>query len=614
MEDYFNTDIIKKKLFVMALFISTISFSQSLKEADSIESIINNYGKPDENYVRLRNTFVAKKLFSTPTDSTWLSYNFETLDVARELDYNEGKVLAYGNIAIVYQYLLSDPYQAIDNNLKSMEIINNNGQLDVYAIPTLHNIGLLYYEQKEYDKALVYFLDALERIALLNNREDVKTNITSKYHSSVLVNLGNSYNELNKLDSAIYFYKNGIVESEKINNYMAVANAKNGLGLALAKSGKISESKQFIEESINMVDKYNLEFIRMPVYINATEVALASHEYEKAEGFASKILALNKSLKNLSIEVSIRETLAKVYYRKKDYKSAFEALSKHIELKDSLTSNDRKLEISRKEIQFQADKKQLLAQEEIKRQKLIKNTSLFGGGLVVLALIVGSLLYKRKRETEFNLKVSDTELKALRAQMNPHFIFNALNSIGNYITNKDGTTAKNYLNKFSGLMRETLENSNKETITLKEDFEMLKTYLDIERKRFSEGFDFKLKIDSELDPENILVPPMMLQPFVENSIWHGISGLNYKGVLEIEVKKEGDKLLYAIDDNGIGRKKSNKNNNGYKKQSLGIKITKDRIEILNKKKKNDGSLKIIDKEIGTRVELRLPIEKEFSDD
>jgi LytS/YehU family sensor histidine kinase len=198
--------------------------------------------------------------------------------------------------------------------------------------------------------------------------------------------------------------------------------------------------------------------------------------------------------------------------------------------------------------------------------------------------------------------------------MNPHFIFNALNSIGSYITNKDGTTAKNYLNKFSGLMRETLENSHKETITLKEDFEILKTYLDIERKRFSEGFDFKLKIDSELDPENILVPPMMLQPFVENSIWHGISGLNYKGVLEIEVKKEDDKLLYAIDDNGIGRKKSNKNNKGYKKQSLGIKITKDRIEILNKKKKIDGSLKIIDKEVGTRVELRLPIEKEFSDD
>ena len=379
MKDCFTSQNIKIKLFVMLFFLSIICFSQSLKEADSIEVLINNYGKPDKNYIRLRNTFVAKKLFSTPTDSTWLSYNFETLEVAKKLDYKEGEILAYGNIAIVYQYLLSDPYQAIDYNLKSMEIINYNNQLDVYAIPVLHNIGLLYYEQKEYKKALVYFRDALRRIELLNKRKDVNINIASKYHSSVLVNLGNSYNELNKLDSAIYFYKNGIVESEKINNYMAVANAKNGLGLALAKSGRISESKQYIEESINMVDKYKLEFIRMPVYINAAEVALTSHEYEKAEGFASKILALNKSLKNLSIETSIRETLAKVYFRKKDYKNAFEALSKHIELKDSLTSNDRKLEISRKEIQFEADKKQLLAQEEIKRQKLIKNTSLLGG-------------------------------------------------------------------------------------------------------------------------------------------------------------------------------------------------------------------------------------------
>ena len=230
------------------------------------------------------------------------------------------------------------------------------------------------------------------------------------------------------------------------------------------------------------------------------------------------------------------------------------------------------------------------------------------------------MLYRRKqdavaksKEAEFKTKVADTELKVLRAQMNPHFIFNSLNSIGSYIVNNDTSAANNYLIKFSKLMRQTLENSEKEEISLKEDLELLNTYLEIEKKRFLSEFNHKIMIDDTLDVENVLVPPMILQPFVENSIWHGISKSDKKGSIEIKVEQHESKIIYSVEDNGVGRLKSNEKKMLHKK-SLGIKITKNRIDIINKRKGINASLKIIDKNQGTKVEIYLPLTKVFNDD
>ena len=609
---YFNLKNVIGELFLVVLFLPLVGFSQTLEEADSLEKIINNYEKIDENYVRLRNSFVVKKLFLTPSDSTWLSYNLKTLAIAEELDYKEGLVLAYGNIALIYQYLLLEPYTAIDYNLKSLKIIEQHKGLSIYAVPTLHNIGLLYYEQQEYDKALVYLKDTLEKIKK-SPKENLNTEVVSKYYSSLLVNLGNIYAEFNKLDSSAYYFRNGILESERVNNYLFGANAKSGLGIVLAKLGKIKEAKRYIEESLNMVDKYNLEFIRVPTYINASEVYLADKKLEKAEDYAFKVLTLNKSFKNLTTESSTWETLSKIYISKKDYKNAFHALEKHITFKDSLTSSDRRLEISRKEIQFEADKKQLLAEEEIKRQKLIKNSSLLAGGSIIAILVFGAFLYKRKREAEFNLQTTSAELKALRAQLNPHFVFNALNSIGNYMTDKSKDEAKQYLDQFSGLMRQTLENSEKTTVLLEEDIELLKAYIDIEKKRFSDSFDYEINIDNTLDKDNIKVPSMIIQPFVENSILHGFSEIEQGGIIKIEIKEYKGMLLYIVDDNGKGRQQKLEDSS-KEKHAFGTKITKNRIDILNEKKQANINLRIIDKEKGTRVEVYIPLEKKFKDD
>jgi LytS/YehU family sensor histidine kinase len=207
--------------------------------------------------------------------------------------------------------------------------------------------------------------------------------------------------------------------------------------------------------------------------------------------------------------------------------------------------------------------------------------------------------------------VSDTELKALRLQMNPHFIFNSLNSIGDYMHKNETSTAQDYLTRFAALMRMTLENSEFPEIALSEDLKFIELYLQVESKRLPGRFSYAIEVDESIDIENTLVPPLILQPLIENSIWHGFKSKDRTGHILIEIKKEDEMIVCSVDDNGLGRNMNgivNKN-----KRSLGIRNTKDRISIINTKKRSDGALKIIDKanDGGTRVEVRLPLQTAF---
>ncbi|MEO9893289.1 histidine kinase, partial [Aurantibacter sp.] len=296
---------------------------------------------------------------------------------------------------------------------------------------------------------------------------------------------------------------------------------------------------------------------------------------------------------------------------------ALNAYKKHIKLRDSVLNEEKKSELTRKEMQFQMERQQAVANEEIKRQQLVKNIYLIGAILLVLLSILGYYIYKRRRDelekkksAEFNAKVSETELKALRSQMNPHFIFNSLNSISEFISKNDIQQADDYLVKFSKLTRAILENSEKKSITLNEDLELMELYMQIEAIRLENKLHHKITIDQDIEPNNTLVPPLILQPFIENSIWHGIAPKNGDGHIAIKIEKEGDMLKYVVDDNGVGQLKKNmgeKKSNG----SFGIKITKSRIDILSHIKNKKGSINLMDKPEGVRVEITLPLELQF---
>jgi ligand-binding sensor domain-containing protein len=248
---------------------------------------------------------------------------------------------------------------------------------------------------------------------------------------------------------------------------------------------------------------------------------------------------------------------------------------------------------------------------------------------LLLILIIGALLWgaiilriksiKRKHEVDKKMlfiekQVFELEQKALRLQMNPHFIFNSLNAIQNFVLINDTDKAVNYLAKFSHLMRMILANSTASFITLKDELKALTYYMDLEKLRFDNKFDYLITRDPSIDEEFVEIPPLLFQPYVENAIIHGFVNSPDPGLLDISLKRMSPgTLLCVIQDNGIGREKAIeiREKSGIKRQPKGMSITQERIEIFNKQSRQNFSVKIIDlkdehgEPAGTRVEFTI---------
>ncbi|MBW6460647.1 MAG: histidine kinase, partial [Bacteroidales bacterium] len=244
--------------------------------------------------------------------------------------------------------------------------------------------------------------------------------------------------------------------------------------------------------------------------------------------------------------------------------------------------------------------------------------------ILAIALLWSIIFYrikaiKRKHEVEKKMlgiekQVFELEQKALQLQMNPHFIFNSLNAIQNFVLSNNTDKAVNYLAKFSHLMRMILANSTASLITLKDELQALTYYMDLEKLRFDDKFDYEIQIDVSIDPGFILIPPMLLQPYIENAIIHGFVNSPNRGRLEIFLKTNTRGSLHCtILDNGIGREKAIeiRVQSGIKRQPRGMIITQERIEILNKQNRTGYAVKVTDlkdedgKASGTRVDLTI---------
>jgi ligand-binding sensor domain-containing protein len=242
------------------------------------------------------------------------------------------------------------------------------------------------------------------------------------------------------------------------------------------------------------------------------------------------------------------------------------------------------------------------------------------------AMIIGTNRYlisrTRKDEqlkSDFNKKVSEIEMQALRAQMNPHFLFNSLNSIKYYALSKDKDATADYLTKFSLLVRTILNNSKSHTISVKEEIDALRLYIEIEHLRLEGKFEYQIDVDSSIRVEQAQMPPMILQPFVENAIWHGLMHKPSGGKLLVQVRDMGTQIQCIIEDNGIGRARAREimNNGSGHKKSMGMRITGDRIALINRIYGIDTQVHIIDLvnaggvAEGTRVVINIPLINEF---
>jgi hypothetical protein len=349
-----------------------------------------------------------------------------------------------------------------------------------------------------------------------------------------------------------------------------------------------------------------------------------------------KGLLLAKEIGAKQLLLDAYKGLAEANEKMSDYKNAYKYHQLYSKFKDSIFNEKSSKQIAEMQTKYETEKKEqqisLLQkqkqiqslesskqQEQAAKEKIIRNSGIAGFFLV---MILGWIIYKRQRLREKAMQAqqyAELEMKALRSQMNPHFIFNLLASIQQFIYSQKPDAANAYLSRFSRLIRMIFDHSQEKNISLADDIETLKLYMELEALRLDNKFDYHLQIEPGIDAEEIKIPPLIIQPIVENAIWHGISPLEGKGVIDILIKVNNDgknnMLECIVKDNGIGRgqSKKTKRQDIPEHESKGVSITKERLEILNSMYGNKNSIEIIDlfsennEPCGTEVHIFIPI-------
>lgn len=309
-------------------------------------------------------------------------------------------------------------------------------------------------------------------------------------------------------------------------------------------------------------------------------------------------------------------------------------MEKYIDFLDSNTTNQAATKIAElsesyrydqreKLIQMQADSIERQKQEKTIASKNMENAELKNEfqryviiGFFIMILLGGIIIFYRFNQIDIKRKQKEAEMSQtlLRAQMNPHFVFNAMSVIQSYIYDNDTEKSSRFLVNFSRLMRLILENSPKEFIPIETEVEILEKYLAMQKLRFENRFDYLIKVEDVLYTEHASLPPMITQPFIENAIEHGQLHTIEKSYIHVVFKKHGQMLNIEIEDNGIGRKGSEMNKKSKAHKSMAMSITKERIENINQKYKKEGFFSIEDldkiKQSGTKILISLPYQLE----
>ena len=274
-----------------------------------------------------------------------------------------------------------------------------------------------------------------------------------------------------------------------------------------------------------------------------------------------------------------------------------------------LVSKDKSL-VDNKILEDTEQKISQLLQEKKLKDELIRKKNIFNYSLIgVLVLLTGLIIFIFRTLKKVQIKNKKIALQSLRREMNPHFIFNSLNSVNHFIATNNELEANQYLTKFSKLMRGVMENSSEDFIPFQQELDLLLNYLALEKTRFADKFDYEIEVDESLNTQNLKVPGMLIQPFLENAVWHGLRYRTDKGFLSLKFTKNNDLLKITIKDNGIGIEESKKQKTEHQKtrEGRGMKNTLERIRLLNDLYKKNIVCTVKDSENGVFVEVSMII-------
>ena len=355
------------------------------------------------------------------------------------------------------------------------------------------------------------------------------------------------------------------------------------------------------------------QFVKDNSQLKASEIQQLANVYLKTDNVAEAI-KLFKNAYQISLEkghtLEARKSVHKLdslYQSLGNINASMQLYREFLEELPELVKNDRGL-IDSKVLEETENRIALLEKEKALKDELIRKKNIFNYSLIgALTILSGLVFFIFRTLKKVQIKNKKIALQSLRREMNPHFIFNSLNSVNQFIATNNELEANQYLTKFSKLMRGVMENSTEDFIPFPQELDLLQNYLALEKTRFIDKFDFEIIVDDNLNQQNLLIPGMLIQPFLENAIWHGLRYRSEKGFLKLNFSKENESLKITIEDNGIGIKESKKQKTHHQKnrEGRGMKNTFERIKLLNDLYKKNIICSVNDSENGVLVELKM---------
>lgn len=502
--------------------------------------------------------------------------------------------------------------QSIFLNYKGLKIAkelkDQKAIIDFYS-----SIALFYLTSGEVRKALKIHFVCLKLCREINYDFGI---------SSALVDIGSDYSQLQEEQKAIPYYLQSLAYVKGLEGTIYGVQIYNSVGTAYIYKKQYDSAYYYAYKAYKMAEEIGDKRVIASTINSLADISFLKGNNKQAKQDALRALAMAQSIQFTAQIPSLAVLLKKIYLKEGNYKEALNIYELYIVTKDTLSNAKVQREAMEKEFAYNLEEKEnqykLLAQQN-EIQSLQLNQSRYFvivlGILLVAILIITYLLGRQKGLKSEHQRVK-LEQKLLISQMNPHFMFNCLNSIQQFIMSGQNNQAEIYLSKFSKLIRELLESSAKDNLTVKEDLNILKAYLEMESLRFGPSFYYSIKMDSKIDIEHTYIPHLMIQPFVENAIWHGLLAKNDDGHVDIRFEYVSNKTIKCIiDDNGVGRDASLHKETTFKKNSLALSFVKQRIDLIKKTYKIEGRVDIIDKKdangasLGTTVIIILPILK-----
>jgi tetratricopeptide (TPR) repeat protein len=498
---------------------------------------------------------------------------------------------SYGE-AFRYQQQSADIFQKVNDSL---------GIADAYSA-----MGITLTHEKVYEKANVFFEKAVAMLLAnkdtfsaarflgylatnylnigKNNEAYITFRKSLELNSSaeMFVNFGNYFVKNKKYDSGLYYYQLAMPLLEADSNILDVAKNCQNIAWVKAEQGQMDEAETLLKRGLGIV----------------------------------------KYLSNVDNIGALESALADFYAKKKDFAKAWEHQQEATKYKDSVLNIKTAEKLAQYASQFELKEilehnKTLIKDNELQKLKVKQRNGLMIATIILLIVFVAlGFVIQRNAKLRNMQEKAELEQKQLRAQMNPHFIFNCLNSIQHFVVAGDVRNANKYLTGFASLMRQTLEHSKAGDVILSKELAYINNYLALELMRYDNKFVAEVICDENIDKESIEIPAMIVQPFIENSIRHGLCYLeNGSGLLRVHFYRRNDNLYCDVDDNGIGRERSKllKENTHLVYESQGMELTSRRLELVSRSSGADYTISIKDKKdnngapTGTCVTIKFAI-------